>query len=909
MTLAPGMRLGPYQILGPLGAGGMGEVHRARDTRLDRDVAIKTLHLESTDPDRRSRFEREAKAIAGLSHPHICTLYDVGHHDPSPGSGQGVDYLVMELLEGETLAARLAKGPLEMADVLALAIQIAAALDNAHRQGIVHRDLKPGNVMLTRSGATRQASPQAKLLDFGLAKLRPEVTPIADAATEAPLTAKGQILGTIPYMAPEQLEGKPIDARTDIFAFGAIVFEMVTRRRAFNGSSQASLIGAILHTSPPPITQVMPGAPPALERLVAVCLSKDPEDRWSTAHDVLLHLKEIAEAPPSAPAQAVGSGAEVAQTFRPAVVAVRARERLAWSAAAVAMLAAIVIGAVMLMGRAARNQVDAVLDVLSVLPPEQTTLDRGETPQISPDGRLLAFVATDRAGRNGLYVRSRDSLVARPLPDTDGASMPFWSPDGRQLGFFAQGQLKTIAISGGSPHAIAAAPVPRGGAWSRDNVILFLGVPNLPLNRVPAAGGEAVPAHLPSSPEFRMFPAFLPDGRHYLYLAPTLDKNSVAVKVASLDSADTKELVQATGSAVYAPGHLLFRRDAALVAQPFDARTLQLSGSPVPIVQDAGFNALTYQGLFSVSDNGVLAYQRSTPGSQLVWFDRQGKRLSTATPAADYNTVCLTSDDKRIVYDMADPVSGSIDLWALDVDGDRPSRLTFNPAVDFYPVCSPAGQDVVFGSLREGPPNLFRLMISTPGSEKAVLRSPAPKIPTDWSRDGRLLVYNVVNPKTNWDIEVVPFSGGRPQIVAGTSADERNGRLSPDGRWIVYTSNESGSFEVYVQPFPITGAKWQVSKGGGQQPQWRRDGRELFYIAPDKKLVGVEVRAGSDFATGEARALVDTRIAAWERSNQQGCQYAVTADGQRFLVNNATDSILPITLMLNWTATLSKPGQ
>ena len=895
MTLAPGVRLGPYEILGPLGAGGMGEVYRARDTRLDRDVAIKTLHAESGDPDGRSRFEREAKAIAALSHPNICTLYDVGHDDHSPGLEQGVEYLVMELLEGETLAARLARGPLEMADVLAFAIQIAAALDNAHRQGIVHRDLKPGNVMLTRSGAARQASPQAKLLDFGLAKLRSEVIPIADAATEAALTAKGQILGTIPYMAPEQLEGKPIDARTDLFAFGAIVFEMVTGKRAFAGSSQASLIGAILHTSPPLVTQVLPGAPPALERLVAVCLSKDPDDRWSTAHDVLLQLRSISAVFEADPARAVSRG--------------RSRERLAWSAAAVATVAALAIAAVMLTARVARNQADAALDVLSVLAPEQTTLDRGEAPQISPDGRRVAFVATDRLGRSGLYVRGRESLVARPLPDTDGASMPFWSPDSRQLGFFAQGQLKTIAISGGSPHAIAAAPVPRGGAWNRDNVILFMAVPNLPLNRVSAAGGEAASVPMPPVQEFRMFPAFLPDGRHYVYLVIAPDKNTFAIKVASLDSAETKELVQATGSAVYAPGYLLFRRDAALVAQPFDARTLQLSGSPVPIVEDAGFNALTYQGLFSVSADGVLAYQRSTPGSQLVWFDRQGKRLGTAAPAADYNTVCLTSDDKRIVYDLADPVSGSIDLWALDVGGDRPSRLTFNPAVDFFPVCSPAGQDVVFGSLREGYPNLFRLTISAPGSEKAVLRSPAPKVPTDWSRDGRLLVYNVANQKTGWDIEIMTLSGGPPQVVAATPADERNGRLAPDGRWIAYTSNESGSFEVYVQPFPATGAKWQVSKAGGQQPQWRRDGRELFYIAPDKKLVGVAVSAGSDFATGEARSLVDTRIAAWERSNQQSCQYAVTADGERFLVNTASDTTVPMTLVLNWTAALSKPGQ
>ena len=880
MTLAPGTRLGPYEIVGPLGAGGMGEVYRARDTRLSREVAVKIVPPDvSADPERRSRFEREARAIAALTHPHICTLYDVGNHE-------GMEFLVMELLAGETLAARLVKGPLEVAEALACAIHIADALDTAHRAGVVHRDLKPGNVMLTRSGTSKSGAPHAKLLDFGLAKtagpadlgsVRSEVNLTEQPTMSGPLTAKGQVLGTLPYMAPEQLEGKPVDARTDLFAFGAIVFEMITGRRAFGATSLT-----------------MPGAP-ALERLVAVCLSKDPEDRWSSAHDVLLQLRSISADSRTDPAFAALPG--------------RGRERLAWVAAAVALAAAIGLAAVMMAGRVTRNEAGAGLDVLSMLPPDQTTLDRGEAPQISPDGERVAFVVTDRAGRSGLYVRSRDSLAARPLADTDGASMPFWSPDSRQLGFFAQGQLKTTAISGGSPHAIAAAPVPRGGAWNRDNVILFMAVPNLPLNRISAAGGEVIPVPA-GSRDFRMFPRFLPDGHHYLFLGlDPANANGLSIRVGSLDSAETKGLVRSTASAVVTDGYLLFRRDAALVAQPFDVRTLQVSGSPVPIAEEVGFNALTYQGLFSVSNNGVLAYQRSTPGSQLVWFNRQGRRLATLGPAADYNTVCLTADEQRIVYDQADPVSGSIDLWALDVGGDRPSRLTFNPAVDFYPVCSPSGQDVVFGSLREGPPNLFRLMISAPGSEKAVLQSPAPKIPTDWSRDGRLLVYNVANPKTNWNIEVVPLSGGPSQIVAQTSADESNGKLSPDGRWIAYASNESGGFEVYVQPFPTTGAKWQVSKGGGQQPQWRRDGRELFYIAPDKKLLGVTVRAGSDFATGEARALVDTRIAAWERSNQQSCQYAVTGDGERFLVNSATDAVLPVTLVLNWTTALNKPGR
>ena len=862
MTLPPGTRLGPYEIVGPLGAGGMGEVYRARDTRLDRAVAVKTIRAESLDVEGRSRFEREARAIAGLTHPHICTLHDVGRDD-------GVEFLVMELLEGETLAARIARGPLTSGEALVCAMQIADALDAAHRQGIVHRDLKPSNVMLTRTGA--------KLLDFGLAKLRAESAPTEDGLTaNGPLTVRGQVLGTPAYMAPEQLGGAPVDQRADIFAFGAIVFEMITGKRALTA-------------------QAMPGAPVALEHLVAVCLSKEPENRWSSAHDLLLQLRSIA--------------ADAAT--RPAMAPPSPRRRLAWVATAVATAAAIVLAVLWQTGRGTRNPAGAALDVLSILPPDQTTLESGEAPQISPDGRSVAFVATDRIGKSRLYIRSRDAAVARVLSDTDGASLPFWSPDNRQLGFFAQSQLKIISIAGGSAHAIAGAPVPRGGTWGRDNVILFVGVPNLPINRIAAAGGDAVPVPASGVREFRLHPSFLPDGRHYLYLA--LDDRAragagFAIKVASLDSADTKELTRSTASALLAAGYLLFRREAVLVAQPFDAQSLQLSGSPVVVAEDVGFNPITYQGLFSGSGNGELAFQHTTPGSQLIWFDRQGKRLAVAAAAADYNAVCLTADDKKAVYDVADPVTGSIDIWALDLATSRPSRLTFNPATDFYPVCSSSGEDVVFASLREGPPNLFRVSLAAPGSERSVLRSPVPKIATDWSRDGKLLVYTSINPKTHADIEVVPLAGGPPRVVIATEAEETTARLSHDGRWIAYNSNESGGSEVYVQPFPTTGVKWQMSKGGGQQPQWRRDGAELFYITPEGKLTAVVVKTGSDFVLGESRVLMNTRITGWQRSNF-GMGYAVSADGQRFLINTASDAVLPVTLVLNWTAPLRKAAQ
>jgi eukaryotic-like serine/threonine-protein kinase len=876
MPLSSGTQLGPYQIVDPLGAGGMGEVYRARDKRFDRSLAVKVLPSElSDDPDRRGRFEREAKAIAALSHPHICTLHDVGRHE-------GTDYLVMELIEGQTLAARLAKGPLPVADALIVAMQIAAALDAAHRLGIVHRDLKPGNVMLTRSGA--------KLLDFGLARLRPAEAPLGGDLTQTvPLTGAGEILGTLHYMAPEQLEGKPADARSDIFAFGVIVYEMVTGRRPFTGSSPASLIGAILHTPPPPIAPPALDAPAGLERLLAICLAKAPEDRWASIHDVMLQLRGIAEAAPAMPGRAIAQG--------------RRRERMAWAFAALAGVAALALGAVAATGWA-RAPRAAAMDVLSLLPSDSATFDYGEAPQVSPDGRRIAFVAADDTGRSWLYIRERDSLATWPLPGTEDAFQPFWSPDSRHVGFFGQGFLKTVPVAGGPAHTIAPAPIPRGGTWGRDDVILFLPAPTSPIQQASASGGDvrAVPM-AEGHDEGRWFPHFLPDGRHYLYLSVPWDRSRPsAIRVASIDSTDTKDVVLSRASAVYAdPGYLLFRRETALVAQPFDARTLTLHGSPVPISDNVGFNPITYQALFSAHDTGALAYLHATPGSQLAWFDSQGRQTAIGPPG-DYNSVCLTAGDERIIYEAADPATGNVDLWALDAAGGTPSRLTFNPFVDFYPVCSPTGQETIFASLREGAPNLYRQVITAPGSETAILRSPLPKIPTDWSRDG-LVVHSVLRPGMNFDIDVLDLATGETRQVIATPADERSGKLSPDGRWIAYVSNESGRPEVYVQPFPATGTKWQVSTGGGLQPNWQRDGRRLYYLAHDRYLMAVQLDPdGTDFRTG-GRTLFRTRVVGGERVSH-GALYAVSRDPERILVSTSTGRVVPVTVALNWDAAL-----
>jgi eukaryotic-like serine/threonine-protein kinase len=871
MPLPSGTQLGPYVIGAPIGSGGMGEVYDARDTRLDRTVAIKVLPTEiARDPERRSRLEREARAIASLTHPHICTLYDVGHQE-------GIQFLVMERLEGETLAERLTRGPLKLVDTLVYATQIADALDRAHRRGIVHRDLKPANVMLTASGA--------KLLDFGLAKVRPE--PLVEGMTKtAGLTGEGVIVGTLQYMAPEQLEGREADERTDIFAFGAILFEMTSGRRAFDGKSQASVIAAILAADPPPLTKVTPVAPAALDRLVRTCLAKDPDDRWSSAHDVALQLRAIADAP-DAPA----SGTDAPRRWL---------DRTGWLVAALAIATALAIA---LLGR--RSDPEPSLNALSILPLENTTLASGEAPQISPDGRRVAFIARDPSGRNLVYVRELDSPTAAALGGTDGASQPFWAPDSRRLGFFASGHLKTVSLAGGAPQTLARATVPRGGTWAPDDTIVFVPEPPFIPHRVPASGGQ--PAALPAAGGgFRWFPRLLPDGRRYLFLVAESARVlpvTTGVHVGSIDSADSRPLLKSTASAVYVePGYLIFRREATLVAQPIDLEAGVLTGSPARVADNAGFNPITYQGLFSASRDGALAFVDSRPAAQFTWLDRVGRTVGTVGPPGDYNTHCL-ADETRLVYDSADPTTGAVDVSQLDIMTGATSRLTFHPSVDFYPVCSPRGDEVVFASLRQGPPDLYRQSLSAPGGERILLDTPLAKIPTDWSRDGRHLVYISLDPKTNWDIWTMPLEGkGDPRPFVATAAQESGGRLSPDGRWMAYGSNETDTFEVYVQPFPPTGAKWQISRGGGSEPYWRRDGRELFYLSRDKGIMAVEVRAsGSGFALGPASSLGQTRLTAFEPVAQAG-QFTVAPDGQRFLVTNAADAVRPITLLLNWMA-------
>jgi Tol biopolymer transport system component len=671
---------------------------------------------------------------------------------------------------------------------------------------------------------------------------------------------------------------------------------MITGRRAFDGANTASVAGAVLHKTPPPITVDMPAAPPALERLVATCLAKHPDDRWSSMHDVLLQLRAISLDQRATP--------EPRRSDR------SRSEFLAWGVAAALGLVA---AAAWLVPRSApATPAPRRPDVLSILPPPGATPSYAwEAPEVSPDGRHVAFASSDASGTVWLYVRSRDALEPRRLPGTEEANLPFWSPDSTRLGFFAAGQLKTTALDGGTPRVLAPAPVARGGAWGRDDVILFTAVPNSPPQLVPATGGQSRPAPI-AEPErgFRSFPRLLPDGRHYIYQRlDSLSGGPTGVFAASLDDTEVREIVETRGNGIYVNGRLFFLQETRLVAQPFDAAALRLQGTPVTIAEGVGFNAITYQALYSASDDAV-AYLGTTRGAQLAWFDRQGRALGAVTPPGDYSTVCLTGDERGAVFEQADPTGGTVDLWHLDFGSRQTTRLTFDPTVDFYPVCGTSGtssQSVVFSSLRSGPPSLFRLPIAVPGSEKPVLVSFVAKIPTDWTDDGRTIVFAILNAKTNWDIAAVSADGGEPRMIVETPADERGGRVSPDGRWLAYTAREGGGrFEVYVQPYPAGGAKWQISRGGGMQPVWRKDGRELYYVSPERNLTAVAVKSGgADFAFEPGRPLMAARTAGWEGGNAMGAQYAATTDGQRFLISTAAE-IPPITVMVNWASALTR---
>jgi len=876
-----GIHLGPYRIQSQIGAGGMGEVYRAIDTRLDRPVAIKILpsHL-SSNPDHRQRFEREARAVSSFNHPNICTLHDVGREN-------GTDFIVMELLEGETLAARLERGPLATPELLRIATEIADALDKAHRQGLVHRDLKPGNVMLTKAGA--------KLLDFGLARSLAPASVAGgalppSATMSRPLTAEGTIVGTFQYMAPEQLEGKEADARADIFAFGAVLYEMATGRRAFDGKSQASLIASILREEPRPISEVQPLAPPALERLIRTCLAKDPDDRRQSMHDVWLELRWIAEG---------GSQAGV-----PAPVAARrrGRSRLAWMVAAAAGIAAAGFAAAFFMRAPA--------------PPTQVRFSIGApnglrgmgSPKISPDGRTLAFSATDTTGKQQLWVRALDSEEPRPLTGTDGAGRPFWSPDSRYLAYFAEGKLKKIAVAGGPAQTVCDAPGGADGSWSRAGTILYDGSVTDSLRKVSASGGVSTAATTidrASGETGHAWPHFLPDGENFLYIASATSADAGALKIASLDGKESVRIPGAFSRAEYAePGYLLFVRDGTLMAQAFDPGSKKLGAEPFPVA-DGVFGETSGNADFSASANGVLAFRGSRGGgtSRIVWFDRSGKELETVGAPGNYSEAIPSPDGTRLAISIGDTRTGTEDIWIRDIARGVTSRFTFDAGIDIWPVWSPDGNWIAFASNRGGAFAVYKKQASGVGNEELLFRAEGQLGPTDWSKDGRTLVLACLTGATRWNLMYGDLSGGpEPKTFLATQFNEAGGRLSPDGRWLAYESNESGRPEIFVQAFPGPGGRWQVSTEGGRFASWHRDGKELVYIARNSRLMSVGVSASEDaFHSSEPRPLFQAPVLVAGNGEQR---YAWSADGTRLLFTTplSREEIPPVRMVLNWTA-------
>jgi Tol biopolymer transport system component/predicted Ser/Thr protein kinase len=885
MTLSAGTRLGPYELLAPIGAGGMGEVYRAKDTRLDRTVAVKVLpsHLSSS-AESRQRFEREAKTISQLSHPHICALYDVGNQD-------GVEFLVMEYLEGETLSERLLKGALPFDQVLRYGIEIADALDKAHRQGIVHRDLKPGNVMITKSGV--------KLLDFGLAKAVAPSTPQQVTSLPTALTQEGTILGTFQYMAPEQVEGQEADARTDIFALGAVLYEMATGQKAFSGRTQASLIAAIIERVPPAVSSISPMTPPAFDRVVKTCLAKDPEDRWQTAHDVMLELKWVAE------------GGSAAGLPAPVVARRKSREKLAWTLAALFAVGGIAsaVFAVRFWRAAAQTRTVRA----SVMPPPKSSFrffGLSGAMALSPDGRFLAYVASIPEGKRILWVRPLGSVTEQALSGTEDATFPFWSPDSRYIGFFANDRLKKIAVAGGPALTICPAVDGRGGTWSRDGSILFA-LRNSPIYRVAETGGSAVEVTKLGggrADTSHRWPAVLPDGRHFLYLASPQGSASEnnALFLASTDGKENRKLLQpAPMNALYASRHLLYARENTLMAQPFDPDRGRFVGEAFPIAENVFVDPLFSRAAFSASENGVLAYQTGEAllGARFSWYDRTGKELG---PAMSESLMArgfrLSPDDSRLAANLFDLAGGNMDIWVIDLRRGARSRLTFEPTIETSPVWSSDGARIAYSSDRRGQPLLVKSASGTAG-EEVLFQSEDAKSPTSWSTDGRFLLFNRTLPKTKTDVWVLPLFGDRkPFPLVQSEFIDRNGQFSPDGRWVAYVSDESGRLEIYVVPFPGPGGKWQVSTGvGGTVPHWSADGRELFYVSGDRDLMTVEVKSGSEFQTSSPKPLFSlstlTTVSGFE----------VSRDGRRFLQGiprEATGS--PVTLVLNWTADLRK---
>jgi eukaryotic-like serine/threonine-protein kinase len=882
MSMSPGTKLGPYEILSPLGAGGMGEVYRARDKRLDRTIAIKILPAHfSQDPVRKQRFEREAKAISGLNHPNICTLHDVGSQD-------GIDYLVMEYVDGESLAQRLAKGPLPVDQVLKVGREIADALDRAHRSGIIHRDLKPGNIMLTKSGA--------KLLDFGLARPTSQAatlaTMTATASHHTPVTQEGSVVGTFQYMSPEQVEGTDLDVRSDIFSLGAVLYEMLTGQRAFVGKSQLSVASAILEREPAPITTIKPHTPHSLDHIIRRCLAKDPDDRWQTARDVAMELK-------SADLQ------DSISTKDGRVGVLTGRNVGVW----LGLFFASLLVALAIFVLVSRHQFVPSQNSTrtSILAPDGKEFDRWGTAALSPNGEYLAFSALMPGWGSQLWLRRIDSLTAKPLPGTDGAQNPFWSPDSKWIGFVAGSKLRKISVDGGSPLVLCDSAQSRGGSWNSNGTILFSPGPGYPVYSVPDSGGTpvAVTEFDQSVGEVsHRWPEFLPDGKHFLFLSRSKEN---IIYAATVDSKRRKLILKNDTNAVYAPpGYLLFAKNGVLLAQPFDADRLELKGTAIAMAEGVPVFGGQQHGLFSASKNGLLAIHSTAEMlTQPISVDLSGKFLEPIMEPAmfPFGDMQISQDGRKLAVTITDPKDGADNIWIHNLASHQTTRLTFEKMIGQNPRWSPDSSTVLYSSNRFGTPQIFSIPASGVGEAERLLPSDYSESADSWSPDGRFLIFSrsPIDKMSERSLWVLPMIGEKKPypLIASSHSQQWYADFSPDGKWVAYVSDESGNPEIYLVPFPDARVKVQVSTNHGSQPRWSPDGHQLYYIGKDHAIMATTLRfAVSGPEVGETRTLFKPDIP----------QFEVSGDGKHLLVFKTVNNQEPstVTLISNWMNALSK---
>ena len=895
MAVSAGTKFGPYEIVALLGAGGMGEVYRARDSRLEREVAIKVLaaHL-SQNSEVRARFEREAKAISGLQHPNICVLYDIGRQD-------NVDFLVMEYLEGETLAARLARKPLTPDETARIGIEIADALDKAHRSGIVHRDLKPGNVMLTKSGA--------KLMDFGLAKLQafgsgsqsaPAFSAVATAVDASPITVAGTMLGTVQYMSPEQVQGKDADARSDIFAFGAMLYEMLTGKRAFEGKSQLSVASAVLEKDPEPISASQPLTSPALAHLVKTCLEKDPEQRFQNAHDLKLQLQWI-----TAGGSQVGAPAVVVSQRKNRQKLLTAAAVLGWLVA----LAAVMMVAIYVNRLTSARQV--VRAQMARPPGYEFAFVLTGAPVLSPDGQRLALIAS-KNDKSTIIVQELSSGKATLLSGTEGGMFPFWSPDSKYLGFFSAGKLRKIEASGGPVQALCDAPDGRGGAWNEQGVILFAPRIAGPLYRVSDGGGTpepATPEHKDDSQFTNRNPYFLPDGKHFLFIQRSGNDAVGSVYAGSLEGGETRQILPVGSNVAYSDGYLFYVKDGTLTAQVFDTGRLRLESKPLPIAESIEYYNPRDIGYFSVSHNALVYRQAAASNRELVWLDATGRELDHWGEPAPYTEGILSPGSLLTVLVRTSPDGHGTSLWLVDGQRKTVSRLTPDSDLDQNGVVSADGKSVFTLQTSGYKSSLVRRSLTSSGADEKLIDTEGSVYLSSISRDGRYIFFNVQDPKTGFDIYVVDLTTAPKLVpVINTPFQEFEAKLSPDDKWLAYSSDENGSRELYVTPFPGGGSRWEVSSGGiaggagvaagvnGDRvsADWSLDGKTLRFVRGDKiYAVDIRVEGGKpDFSTPKEFMTVPGGVDV----------ISILPDGKRILAKRTVgqQDATPLSLILNW---------